>query len=58
MLGRTLAAISMRGILAAALLGLTACSGIDLGDKPSRDVTKQDGPLTIPPEHLKNGQSE
>lgn len=36
-------------------LALPACSGLNLGDNPGRDVDKQTGPLVIPPEHLKSG---
>ena len=28
---------------------LANCSGIDFGDRPGRDVSKETGPLTIPP---------
>ena len=47
------------GVVASLLcLMLAGCNGVDLGDNPSRDVTKQSGPLVVPPAHLKNGGSE
>ncbi len=36
-------------IAALACLTLAGCNGIDLGDNPSPDVAKQNGPLTQPP---------
>lgn len=46
-------------VCAAALLApLCACSGIDLGDNPGPAVDKQTGPLTVPPDHLKDGSKE
>ena len=41
----------MRILVPAAVLCLllTGCNGIDLGDNPSPDVAKQQGPLTVPP---------
>ena len=37
------------------MVNLAGCSGIDLHDNPSPDVSKQTGPLTAPPTHLRNG---
>ena len=45
-------------LYAGAILSLAACSGIDLGDNPGREVSKETGPLTVPPPHLKDGASE
>ncbi len=39
----------IRCALIAALLGLSACSGLDFGDNPWPDVSKQRGPLTALP---------
>ncbi len=50
--------IIIRGALIAILLTITACSGLDFGDHPGHDVSKESGPLTVPPAHLKDGQSE
>ncbi len=48
--------IRFRAILAVgALLAMAACSGIDLGDNPGPDVSKQVGPLTALPAHLRDG---
>jgi hypothetical protein len=38
-----------RAMIAAALLCLAACNGIDFGDNPRPDTRKETGPLTIPP---------
>lgn len=48
----------IRAAALAGLLALTACSGIDFGDRPGRDVSKETGPLTNLPPHLKNGGVE
>lgn len=48
----------IRGAVLAGLLALTACSGIDFGDRPGREVPKETGPLTNLPLHLKNGGVE
>ena len=46
----------LRALLLTGLpLALAGCSGIDLGDNPSRDVSKQVGPLTALPAHLREG---
>jgi hypothetical protein len=37
-------------------LGLSACSGIDFGDNPRRDVRKEQGPLTVPPPDVQKGR--
>jgi hypothetical protein len=50
--------IIIRGTLIAIVLSMTACSGLDFGDRPGRDVAKESGPLTVPPAHLKDGRSE
>jgi len=42
-------------VCASVLLALTACSGIDFGDNPGPDVSKQVGPLTALPAHLRDG---
>jgi len=56
-----------RHALMAAVLAVGACSnagagmgdsGLDLHDNPAHGVAKEDGPLTIPPAHLKDGGSE
>ena len=41
----------MRILVPAAILCLLlpGCNGIDLGDNPPPDVSKQQGPLTVPP---------
>lgn len=36
-------------MIAAVLLCLSACNGIDLGDNPGPDTRKETGPLTLPP---------
>ena len=48
----------LAALYTAALLTLAACSGIDLGDNPGREVARDTGPLTVPPPHLKDGASE
>ena len=45
-------------LTACCLLAAAACNGIDLGDNPGPDVSKQVGPLTALPAHLRNGGSE
>ncbi len=45
-------------LAACCLLATTACNGIDLGDNPGPDVSKQVGPLTALPAHLRDGSSE
>ncbi len=45
----------LRAVFLAGLpLALAACSGIDLGDNPGPDVSKQVGPLTALPAHLRD----
>jgi len=39
------------------LLGLAACGGIDFGDRPGPDVSKQLGPLTKPPADVLTGKA-
>ncbi len=41
-------------VFAGVSLVLAACSGIDLGDNPGPDVSKQVGPLTALPAHLRD----
>ncbi len=50
--------IIIRSLLLAALLALPACTGLDFGDHPGKDVAKETGPLTVLPEHLKDGSRE
>lgn len=38
-----------RAMIAATILCLAACNGIDLGDNPGPDTRKETGPLTLPP---------
>ena len=44
----------VRVLLALGLLGLASCSGLYL-DSPRPDVRKETGPLTVPPEAVRNG---
>ena len=43
----------LRAALLAGLGAVAGCSGLNLGDNPGREVPKQVGPLTRPPDHLR-----
>ncbi len=43
----------LRAGLVAALLALAGCSDIDFHDNPGRAVSRQVGPLTVPPADLR-----
>ena len=47
-MARSMFALPRAAVLGALLL-LTACNGLYLGDNPGPDVRKERGPLTIPP---------
>ena len=42
----------LRITIALFCLTLSGCNGINLGDNPGPDVSKQRGPLTVPPPNL------